>query len=65
MPALTKQVNEAIWVATSVQWDMVVAAQYLWNGSVVLTTATPADKGIMEQHLGKWVSAFGQGAAAC
>ena len=29
----------------------------------MLTTATPADKGIMEQHLGKWVSAFGQGAA--
>ena len=63
-PALTKQVNEVIWVATSVQWDMVVAAQYLQNGLVVLTTATPADKGIMEQHLGKWVSAFGQGAAA-
>ena len=53
-----------IWVATGVQQDTVVVAQYLWNGSVVLTMVTPADKGIMEKHLGKWVSAFGQGVAA-
>ena len=58
MPALTKQVNEVIQVATGVQWDTVVAAWYLWNGSVVLITVTPANKGIMEKHLGKWVSAF-------
>ena len=63
-PALTKQVNKVIQVATGVQQDMVVTAQYLQNGSVVLTMATPVDKGIMEQHLGKWVSAFRQGVTA-